>query len=166
MATFDWIGEGFSYGEKTRFFSITTEGVQLVFCIYKTTSFSDEPFVIERISKNINSINIETPIEEEIKNIYMVNTDDFFRKKFKRSYYLLKIETESEVITLGAYTDNNRIMTPDNLYLLCNTDYINILARTELVTEVEQIDYTAFKPLKAIFNKKELAIELLRERHN
>lgn len=164
MATFDWIGEGFNYGKKINFFSITTEDVQLIFCIYKTTTFSDEPFVIERATKNINSINIQNEIEEEIKNIYIVKTDDFFRKKFKRSYYLLKFETESRIITVGAYTDNRMAITPDNMYLVCEGSYINILAETEVVESAEQLDGTAFGPLKAIFNKKELAKELLK--HN
>ena len=160
---FDWIGEGFTYGQKVSFFQITSEDVPLVFCIYKTTSFSDEPFVLERISKNIKSINIKHEIEEEVKNVYLIKTDDVFRKKFKRSYYVVKFETESNVITVGAYTDNHMRMKPDNLYLLCEVDFINILARADLVESVDQISTTAFDPLKPIFNKKELAKELLRE---
>lgn len=160
---FDWIGEGFTYGQKVSFFQITSEDVPLVFCIYKTTSFSDEPFVVERISKNIKSINVNHEIEEEIKNVYLIKTEDDFRKKFKRSYYILKFETESNIITIGAYTDNEKRMKPDNLYLLCEKDFINILARADLVESVDQISTTAFDPLKPIFNKKELAKELLRE---
>ena len=160
---FDWIGEGFTYGQKVSFFQITSEDVPLVFCIYKTTSFSDEPFVIERISKNIKSINIQHEIEEKVDAVFIIKTDDDFRKKFKRSYYLLKLVTESEVITIGAYTDNEKRMKPDNLYLLCEKDFINILARADLVESVDQISTTAFDPLKPIFNKKELAKELLRE---
>ena len=163
MTTFDWRGEGFTYGQKVSFFQITYEDVPLVFCIYKTTSFSDEPFVIERIKKNIKSININDEIEEEIKNIYLIKTDDDFRKEFKRSCYILKFVTETEVVTIGAYTDNQKKMTPDNLYLLCERDFINVLAKGELVESVEQIEMTAFDPLKPIFNKKELAKELLRE---
>lgn len=161
--TFDWIGEGFTYGQKVSFFQITSEDVALVFCIYKTTSFSDEPFVIERISKNIKSININHEIEEEVKGVYMIQTDDVFRKKFKRSYYLVKFVTESDVITIGAYTDNDKRMKPDNLYLLCERDFVNILAETKIIESVEEIADTAFDPLKPIFNRKELAKELLRE---
>ena len=163
MAVFDWIGEGFSYGQKVNFFQITTEEVPLVFCIYKTTSFSDEPFVIERVSKNIKSINIQNEIEEEIKAVYLIKTDNDFRKKFRRSYYLLKFITELEVVTIGAYTDNEKRMTPDNLYLLCEKDFINILAKAEKVESISQLAITAFDPLKSIFDKKELAKDLLRE---
>ena len=161
--TFDWIGEGFTYGQKVNFFQITSEDVPLVFCVYKTTSFSDEPFTLERISKNIKSINIQHEIEEDIKNVHIIKTDDAFRKKFKRSYYLVKFETEENIITVGAYTDNDKRMTPDNLYLLCERDFINILAPSKIIESVEQVSHTAFDPLKPIFNKKELAKELLRE---
>jgi len=163
MATFDWIGEGFSFGQRVKFFQITYEDVLLVFCIYKTTLFSDEPFVIERITKNIKSINIQHEIEEEIKDIHLIKTDDNFRKKFKRSYYLLKFITENDVITIGAYTDNQKKMMPDNLYLLCERDFINVLAKTDIIKSIDQIAMTAFDPLKSTLNKKELAKELLRE---
>lgn len=163
MTTFDWTGKSFSFGQKVNFFQITFEEVPLVFCIYKTTSFSDEPFVIERVSKNIKLIEIQHEIEEEIKEIHLIKTDDDFRKKFKRSYYLLKFITENDIITLGAYTDNQKRMTPDNLYLLCEIDFINILAKSDLVESIDQIAMTAFDPLKSILNKKELAKELLRE---
>ena len=163
MTTFDWTGKSFSFGQKVDFFQITFEEVPLVFNIYKTTSFSNEPFVIERISKNIKLIEIRHEIEEEIKEIHLIKTDDDFRKKFKRSYYLLKFITENDIITVGAYTDNQQRMTPDNLYLLCERDFINILAKSELIESIDQIAMTAFDPLKSIFSKKELAKELLRE---
>ena len=163
MTTFDWTGKSFSFGQKVDFFQITFEEVPLVFNIYKTTSFSDEPFVIERVSKNIKLIEIQHEVEEEIKETHLIKTDDDFRKKFKRSYYLLKFITENDIITLGAYTDNQKKMTPDNLYILCERDFINILAKSELIESIDQIAMTAFDPLKSTFNKKELAKELLRE---
>ncbi len=161
--TFDWIGEGFLYGRKLAFFQITTEGVPLVFTIHEGNELTDHPFVVQRIKKNIKSINIEHEIEEEISKIHIIQTDNVFRKKMKRSYSLLKIIAGDQIITIGAYTDNKKIMKSDNLYILCERDFINILASSELLTSSEQINGTPFEVLAPIFNKKELAKELLRE---
>jgi hypothetical protein len=161
-ANFNWIGEGFNYGQKVKFFCVTKEGVELIYIVYKTTSFSDEFFKIERVHRSAVSVNIIREIEEPILGIFIIKTDDEFRKKFKRSYYLLKIITETQAITIGAYTDNDRKVSPDNLYLLCDSDFINILTRIKKVEFIGQIVGTVFEPLKVLFDKKELALELLR----
>ena len=160
---FDWIGEGFIFGQKVSFFQITTEGVPLVYSIYRTTTLSDNPFSIERIKKNINHINIKHEIEEEVKRSFIIETDDDFRKKFKRSYKIIKLETENSVITIGGYTDNEKRMSADNTYILCEKDFINILAKAEFIKDVNMLDNSPFEPIKPIFDKKELAIELLKD---
>ena len=101
-------------------------------------------------------------ISEEIDNVYLINTDDEFRKKFKRSYSILKIETSNTILTIGAYCDNKNKMTPDNIYLLCTTDFINLLAASEKVVSKSQLDGTPFEELSCIIDNKELAKLLLR----
>jgi len=160
--TFDWIGDGFMYGMKMTFFQITTEGVPLIFNIRKSSSESDYPFTIERIKKNVNSINITSVLDGDVKSVFIFNTDDIFRKEFKRSYSILKFVMEDEIITLGAYTDNVKKMTPDNLYILCDDGFINILANGYRIFSDDQLEGTAFTSLAPIFNKKELAKVLLK----
>ena len=162
-ATFNWIGEGFNYGQKMKFFCISKEGVQLTYAVYKTTSVSDMLFKIERARKNTSTIKIDREIEEPIKAVFLVKTDDDFRKKFKRSYDILKLATESRVITIGAYTDNEKRMSTDNLYLICDIDFINLLADATKIESIEQIIGSPFEPLKVLFDKKELALELLKD---
>jgi hypothetical protein len=143
-------------------FSITTQKVELIYTIHKATSVSDEPFLIERIAKNKGTINITREVEEEVSEAHIITTDDDFRKRFKRSYHLIKLVTDTEVITIGAYTDSSKKMAADNLYVLCTTDFINLLARSEKIINADQLNNTHFEPLKCVFSSKELAMELLR----
>jgi hypothetical protein len=160
---FDWIGESFLFGQKASFFQITYENVSLVYSIYKTTKLSDYPFKIERVSKNIKNVNVQHEIEEKISDVYLIHTDDHFRKKFKRSYSILKFVVGSDVVTIGGYTDNEKRMSSDNVYVICGKDFINILAKAEKIENASQLDNTPFEDIKPIFDKKELAKELLRE---
>lgn len=160
--TFDWLGDSFYFGQKASFFKVTTDKVSLTYAIYKTTKLSDRPFKVERSDKNTKTVNIHYEIEERVKDIYLVNTDDHFRKKFKRSYSLLKFVTDDNVISIGGYTDNEKRMASDNVYIICSKDFINVLAKTDKIEDVSQLDNTPFEETKPIFDKKELAKELLR----
>lgn len=160
----NWLGEAFKYGRALEFFSITSFGIEQVFYIF---SISDEEshdiFKIE-YSKEINTKVIETTeeIEEPVKSVFLIKTDDDFRKRMKRSYYLLKFVTDNEVFTVGIYNDNGKKPTVDNSYLLCTTDFINVLTRAEKVTTSEQLEGTPFEELGSIFNKNELTKKLLK----
>jgi hypothetical protein len=160
----NWIGEAFKYGRTLEFFSITSFGVEQIFYIFSVSDDeSDDIFKVEYL-KEINTKVIETTeeIEEPVKAVYLINTDDDFRKKMKRSYYLLKFVTDNEVFTIGIYNDNGKKPTVDNSYLLCTTDFVNVLARAEKITGSKQIENTPFAALGSLFNKNELTKKLLK----
>jgi hypothetical protein len=160
---FKWYGSGFDYGQKVKFFCLEIDQVELIFTIHKSTHLSDEPFLIERSTKkNVNTITTEHESGEVVSSIHLIKTDENFRKKFKRSYYLLKFITADQVFTIGAYSDSSSKMNAMNSYLLCTHEFINLLADSVVVTEPQQIMNTAFECLKCLFSKKELAIELLK----
>jgi hypothetical protein len=161
--TFNWIGSGFLFGVFLDFFSITAFGVEQIFQIYKSND-EDQIFYIKKAKdvKN-NLIEKNKEVYEKINNIYLIKTDDEFRKKYKRTYNLLKFECENnEVITIGAYTDSKNIPTPDNTYILCENDFINILAKPKIITSHKDLEETEFNGLKSILNKNELTKELLK----
>lgn len=162
---FKWHGDGFSFGQKVDYFclEISNIEVELIFCIHKSTSLSDEAFKIERANKNVNTINIRNEIDEKVQAVYLVKTDETFRKKFKRSYYIIRFFLENEsVFSIGAYSDSEKRMTANNCYLICTLDFINLLADASKIIGPEQLVGTIFEPLKCLFSKKELAIELLK----
>jgi len=151
------------FGKVIEGISVYAQNVLLDFIIFKTQDEDEKfPFKTTRI-KNDKLANIITPIGEEVLNLYLVRTDDNFRKKFKHSYDLIKFETENYVLTFGAYCDHAFPMTADNLYLQCTIDFINLLTDATKIESSEQLKDTPFEPLACIFDKKELAKELLRE---
>jgi hypothetical protein len=159
---FNWTGDGFAFGAKVKFFSINAHGLELVFSIFKQSG-AECPFAIKREAKNIKTVNKERVVEEDIKNIYIIRTDAAFRKRFKHSYYVLKFETENFVINVGAYADSMDAMTPNNSYLLCTTDFVNLLAEYQKVETAEQLAESSFSPLMCLIDKNEMTKELLRE---
>jgi hypothetical protein len=66
------------------------------------------------------------------------------------------------VFTIGIYNDNGKKPTVDNSYLLCTTDFVNVLARAEKITGSKQIENTPFAALGSLFNKNELTKKLLK----
>ena len=162
---FKWYGEGFNYGQKVKYLCLEANQVELIFAIHKSTSLSDEPFIIERTNKNANTIVIHHEADVIVDDVHLIKTDDDFRKKFKHSYYILKFVTRSDnhVITIGVYSDSDKKLNSNNCYLLCTQDFINLLASSVIVREPEQLVGTTFEPLKCLFSKKELAIELLKQ---
>lgn len=160
---FNWIGDAFEYGSRLNFFSISAHNVDLNFVLYPVSDPDDEAvFGVQRSPKNPNTINKETEIDENINEVYLIQTGESFRKSFKRSYRILKFVTDNHVISIGIYNDNGKKPTPDNSYLLCTTDFINLLAESEKIENAEQIKDTPFQELMCIFSKKELAKELLK----
>lgn len=160
---FNWIGDAFEYGSRLNFFSISAHNVELNFVLYPVSDPDDDAiFGIQRSSKNPNTINKEIEIDEDIEEVYLIETDNDFRKKFKRSYQMMKFVTSDHVISVGIYNDNGKQPTPDNSYLLCTTDFINLLADSKKIENADQIKDTPFRELMCIFSKKELAKELLK----
>jgi uncharacterized protein Veg len=161
---FNWIGEGMHYGQDTHFFCLRAFNIDLVYSINKRTKMSDgeESFLINReTQKSIGSINKNRTVDETINSVFLIKTDDAFHKKFKHSYYLLKFVTESNVITIGKYVDN--INASNSFYLICGTDFINLLAEAKKIESADDIRETAFKPLMCIFDRNEMTKELLRD---
>jgi len=159
---FNWLGDGFSFGQKVKFFSISAHGLELVFSIFKHAT-EDGVFSIRRETKNIKTINKSTTVEEDVKNIYLIKTDNDFRKKTKHSYHIIKFETENYIVNIGAYSDSQNEMTPNNSYLLCTSEFINLLAPTEKIEDIEQIRNTCFNPMMCLLDKNEMTKELLKE---
>lgn len=159
---FNWIGDGFAFGSKVKFFSVSAHGLELVFSIFKQSD-GECPFAVRRESKNTKTVNKERMIDEDVKNIYLIRTDSAFRKKFRHSYYVLKFETENFVVNIGAYADSMEAMTPNNSYLLCTTDFINLLAEYQKIETAEQLAESSFSPLMCLIDKNEMTKELLRE---
>jgi hypothetical protein len=157
---FNWIGQGFSFGQQMKFFCISAHALDLVFSIRRDSE--GHGFVITRETKNIKTINRLVKIEEDVKNIFLIVTDEAFEKKFKRAYYILKFETENYVATVGTYTDNVGYGVA-NTYVLCTTDFINLLAATVKVETADQLRLTDFGSLMCIIDKNEMTKELLRE---
>jgi hypothetical protein len=159
---FNWLGDGFSFGQKVKFFSVSAHGLELMFSIYKHAT-EEGVFSIKRETKSLKTINKNFTIDEDVKNIYLIKTDVDFRKKMKHSYHIIKFETESHIVNIGAYSDSLDEMTPNNSYLLCTSDFINLLAPTEKIEDIEQIRDTCFNPLMCLLDKNEMTKELLRE---
>lgn len=162
---FNWIGRGNLYGEIISFFSITSFDVEQVFYIYKSTMDDDDQIFYIKSAKKMDThlITIDNEIDEKINYIHLIETDDEFRKKYKRSYNLLKFECENNIIvTMGTYTDSRSKPIPDNSYLLCQTDFVNILAGSRFVSSVDDIHNTPFQELGSILNKNELTKQLLK----
>lgn len=163
-----WIGSGFSYGAMRDFVMFEAHNVELLFSIHKETELDDdEPgkdyFSVDRVEhKFAKTITATREIEEEVRSVYLIKTDDEFRKSFQHSYYIMKFAVESTTLTIGAYTDTRNTPTAENSYLLCTTDFINLLAKGEKIEKAEQIKNTSFEKLMCLFDKKELAKELLR----
>ena len=163
---FNWLGQGMHFGVQTKFFSLNAHGIDLIFSIHKNPSFLEgEPmFIINREpKKNIGTINKERVVNELINEVYLVITDTDFRKRTKHSYYLLKFVTESSVMSIGGYSDSPYQMTPDNSYLVCTVDFINLIAKMTKVESMDPLLETGFKPLICLFDKNELTKELLRD---
>lgn len=162
---FNWIGKGFLYGEYMNFFSITAFNVEQVFYIYKTLD-EDETFIFniknaDKIEKN--TIETSEDIGENVNYIHLIETDEWFRKKYKRSYNLIKFECENDIIiTIGTYTDSRNIPTPNNSYLLCGSDFVNVLAESRYIWSSKDIYNTPFHNLASILNKNELTKQLLK----
>ena len=161
---FNWYEEKILFGNSVYVFNISVEGVELNFILRYTNDVdkADKVFEInvckDLIKKTQNSIDIY----EEIINTYLISTDDEFRKKFKRSYNLIKFETQNNIITIGMYNDTPFKPTSNNSYLLCTTDFINILAKTTLVNEKQCLMGTQFEELSCLFDQKDLARILLK----
>jgi hypothetical protein len=158
----NWLGEGFTFGKKTKFFCINAHGLDLVFSIYKSSGV-DGAFGIHRESKNTKTINKERIIDEEVKSMLLIKTDDEFRNKFKHSYYILKLETDNYVANLGAYCDTRNPMSVDNIYLLCTTDFVNLLAEGKKVELAEDLRDSNFESLMCLIDENEMTKELLRD---
>lgn len=169
MIKANWIGEAYSYGVMRPFISFTAHDVELLFTIQKETELTDEEefqdryFTVERIDKKLaKTAAIVEEIYEEVQEIWLIKTDEEFRKRFQHNYYLLKFYTENTTLTLGAYSDTKNTPTAKNSYILCTTDFVNLLAKGEKVERAEQLSNTNFKKIGCLLNKKELAKELLR----
>jgi hypothetical protein len=147
------------YGKLLNILKINTFDVDVNFVIYKTQDLDEEnPFKVGIIkTKNKESDNID----EEIKNIYLIRTDEIFRKKFNHYYDVLKLETENNIITFGAYSDSKNKPNSDNISLLCTIDFINLLAPITVVTDYRQLKDTPFKFFGCLLEKKELSKILL-----
>jgi|SRR5208337_452764 len=161
---FNWLGQGMHYGQDTYFFCLTAFNIDLVYSINKKTKMSDgeESFIINRVTqKSIGNVNKNRTVDETINNVFLIKTDEEFHKKFKHSYYLLKFITENNVITIGKYSDN--VVPNASFYLICSTDYINLLADTKKVECADDIRETAFRPLMCVFDRNEMTKELLRD---
>lgn len=160
---FSWIGNGFEYGQRLDFFAFSIKGIELVFFIYPTGDpDSKHPFSINKIDKKMTANKIDI-IEEKVKSIHLIETDDDFRKRFKRSYNIIKITTaEEKTITIGSYCDSDRKPTSENSHVVCTMDFINLLSKSINITTADQLDSTPFEAIKCVISKKELAKELLK----
>jgi len=162
---FNWTGSGFLYGERLNFFSITSFDVEQIFYIYTSTMDDDDNiFYIKNARKiNKNVISIDEYIDEKVKYIHLIETDDEFRKNFKRSYNLIKLECEHDtIITIGSYTDSKAKPIPDNSYILCQSDFVNVLAESKYIESADDIVNTSFYGLSSILSKNELTKQLLK----
>lgn len=160
---FNWLGQGMHYGQNVSFFCLTAFNIDLVYSISKKTKMSDEEesFIINReTQKTIGSINKNRIVDETINNVLLIKTDEAFHKKFKHSYYLLKFVTENNVVTIGRYSDN---ISNSSFYLICGTDFINLLAEAKKIELADDIRDTVFKPLMCVFDRNEMTKELLRD---
>ncbi len=164
-----WHGEGYTYAAVRYFVLFEAHGVDLLFVAYKQRDLKDEEefknhyFYVDRASnKFMKTITPTWEIEEEVESVYLIKTDDDFRKRLHHSYYIMKFVTENEVLTIGAYTDTKNKPTEDNSYLLCTTDFINLLAPSQKVETGKELKDTSFEKMMCLFDKKELAKELLR----
>lgn len=169
MIKINWIGEAYSYGLMRPFISITAHDVELLFTIQKETELQDEEefqdgyFSVECLNKKaVKTVAVVEEIDEEVEEIWLIKTDDEFRKRFKHTYYLLKFYMPNTALTVGVYSDNKNRATAENSYILCTTDFINLLASGEKVEKAEQLADTNFQKFSCILDKKELAKQLLR----
>lgn len=169
MIKINWVGEAFSYGVMRPFVSITAHDVELLFTIQKETELEDEEefqdryFALERLSKrDAKTVSKIDDIGEEVESVWFIKTDDEFRRAFKHTYYLLKFYTKNTTLTIGAYSDNKSKPSAENSYLICTTDFINLLAKGVKVEDGVELKDTNFEKMMCIFDKKELAKELLR----
>ena len=151
-----WVGSGFVFGERRRFVSFEAFEVELNFTISESSIDSSVEVQEMKLSKTINH---ETEVHQEVKEVHKIITDEAFNKKFNRHYELLKFVTEDFVISFGSYKDDLRRHARP--YLICSDDYINLLAKSDLVEEAEDLLGTIFQPMMCLFSKKELAKTLL-----
>ena len=149
------------YGKKVYFFSTYSYGVELKFSIFKTQD-EKEIFPFKIIVNNFKPTD-KSVINEEIKNIFLIRTDEKFRKKFKHHFDIIKFITDNYIVTIGSYSDTSNPPTSDNIYLVCTEHFVNLLAPTVKVTSVEQLKNTPFESLACVFDKKELAKVLLKQ---
>lgn len=159
---FKWIAQGYTYGRRLPHFCISVNDMDFIFIVYKSGDGEEPILRFERVDKNPNTLNHEKPIEEEIKSVFIIKTDDEFRKKVKRSYNIIKFELETKVVTIGLYSDNERKLDGNNSYLICNTDYINLLAKAKKIEAADELVDTDYEIFKFLFDKKEIAKLLLR----
>ena len=154
---FNWIGEGFEYNTKVSYFSINVDDVDLIFLFSDISEDNDRDFVIKRVKKSKNLIDITTEINEEVLSVSLVDTDKDFVKKFKRFYRLLIFKTSNYKVTMGSYSDNIH----GDCYNILTTDHINIFYQPKNVT-IGDLEGTCFEGLKCLFDKDELIKELLK----
>lgn len=159
------IGTAPMYGKVLQFASFKVQDILLEFVIYPTQDDSEPfPFKVQRFMRKAEGVpKVVNSLHEEVKNIYYINTDDEFRKKFKHYYNIIKFETENNILTFGAYSDSSAVPTPDNIYLICTKDFVNLLAPSKKLETPDQLKDTPFEILSCMLDKKELAKELLRE---
>ena len=158
------IWKDLGFGVTSHFLLTESHSIESVFAVHKVTSADQPyPFKIERLRKTHQMVFRARHIEEEVLETFLFITDDEYRKKFSRSYHLIKFVMSSEIVTVGAYADSKTPLDYGNAYIICTNDFINLLAPSTKVESAEQLDGTGFEAFQCLYDKNEMAKALLRE---
>lgn len=157
------IWNDFGFGISVHHLLIQSQGIDSVFSIHKNTSEEIYPFKLQRSRFSAALVHKTKKINEDVKETFLFITDNEFRKKFSRSYHLIKLVTETEIITVGAYSDSKAPLDCGNAYILCTNDFINLLSAGIKIEEADQLNGTGFEAFKCLYDRNEMAKALLRE---